>query len=190
MIRARQLGALLLLAHVAFAQTATNIPEAPVVTNISVSGQDAEVRIDVSATAVVDSAKVTAVYADRIALDLPGVVYNKSARRILVNKNGVRAVRIWQQEENPPLTRMLIELDRTVPYLLSSEGNSVVLRIGSRLQEPEQRASKQPSQPAGRQDSTVHTGRTSRAVSAAEAVIGVFRRGGKASPYPDSEDAP
>src|SRR6202171_6063621 len=190
MIRARQLGALLLFAHAAFAQTATNIPVVPVVTNISVSGQDSEVRIDVSATTAVTSAKVTAVYADRIALDLPGVVYNKSARRILVNKNGVRAVRIWQQEENPPLTRMLIELDRSVPYLLSSEGNSVVLRIGSRLQEPEQRASKQPSQPSRRQDDAAHTGRTSPAVSAAEAVIGVFRRGGKGSPYPNSEDAP
>src|ERR1700682_5379233 len=39
MIKAIQLGALLLLAHVAFAQTATNIPAVPVVTNISVSGQ-------------------------------------------------------------------------------------------------------------------------------------------------------
>jgi len=194
MIRARQLGALLLFAHAAFAQTATNIPVVPVVTNISVSGQDSEVRIDVSATTGVTSAKVTAVYADRIALDLPGVVYNKSARRILVNKNGVRAVRIWQQEENPPLTRMLIELDRSVPYLLSSEGNSVVLRIGSRLQEPEQRASKQPAQPASQparhEDDIAHTGRTSPAVSAAEAVIGVFRRGGKSSPSSDSQNGP
>src|ERR1700680_1823703 len=133
MIRAIQLGALLLLAHVAFAQTATNIPAVPVVTNLSVSGQDAEVRIDVSATAVVTSAKVTAVYGDRIVLDLPGVVYNMSARRVLVNKNGVHAVRIWQQSENPPLTRMLIELDRAMPYLLSSEGNGIVLRIGPRV---------------------------------------------------------
>src|SRR6202165_5170865 len=160
MIRARQLGAVLLFAHAAFAQTATNIPVVPVVTNHSVSGQDSEVRIDVSATTGVTSAKGTAVYADRIALDLPGVVYDKSARRILVDKNGVRAVRIWQQEENPPLTRMLIELDRAAPYLFSSEGSSVVIRIGSRLQEPEQRASKQSSQPAGRQDGTAHTGRT------------------------------
>jgi hypothetical protein len=108
MIRARQLGALLLLAHVAFAQTGANIPAAPTVTNVSVSGQDVEVRIDVSATAVVPTANVTRAYGDRIALDLPGVLYNMSPRRILVNKNGVRAVRIWQQSENPPLTRMLI----------------------------------------------------------------------------------
>ena len=189
MTRARQLGALLLLAHVAFAQTSTNIPAAPVVTNLSVSGQNTEVRIEVSATAVVTSAKVTAAYGDRIALDLPGVVYNMLPRRTVVNKNGVKAVRIWQQSENPPLTRMLIELDKGMPYLLSSEGNTVVLRIGPRLREQVQRASKEP-RPAERQNGPVAPGRTSPAVSAAQAVVGVFRRGGKSSPTSQSENVP
>jgi hypothetical protein len=190
MIRAGQLGALLLLAHVAFAQTATNIPAASVVTNVSVSGQDAEVRIEVSATAAVTSAKVTSVYGDRIALDMPGVVLDKSARRIVVKKNGVHAVRIWQQSVNPPLTRMLIELDRANPYLLTSEGNSVVLRIGPHLKEQEQRASKQPAQPSARPDGPAPTGRSSPAVSAAEAVIGIFRRSGKSSLPPEHEEVP
>jgi hypothetical protein len=190
MIRAGQLGALLLLAHAAFAQMATNIPAAPVVTNVSVSGQDAEVRIEVSATATVTSAKVSSVYGDWIALDMPGVALDKSARRIVVKKNGVHAVRIWQQSVNPPLTRMLIELDRVTPYLLSSEGNRVVLRIGPRLQEQEQRASKESSQLPGHQDVAAHTGRTSPAVSAAQAVIGVFRRGEKSSPSSESEAVP
>jgi hypothetical protein len=190
MIRARQLGALLLLAHVAFAQTATNIPAAPTVTNMSVSGQDTEVRIDVSATAVVTSAKVTAAYGDRISLDLPGVVYNMTPRRILVNKNCVHAVRIWQQSETPPLTRMLIELDRATPYLLSSEGNSVVLRIGAHLQDKEQRASTEPARPTRRQDVPAPTGRTSTAVSAAQAVIGVFKRPEKPTLTSQTENVP
>lgn len=190
MIRARQLGALLLLAHVAFAQTDSNIPAAPTVINMSVSGQDAEVRIDVSATAVITSAKVIAAYGDRIALDLPGVVYNLGPRRILVNKNGVHAVRIWKQSENPPLTRMLIELDRTTPYLLSSEGNSVVLRIGAHLREQEQRASNESAQPTSRQNGPVATGRTSAAVTAAQAVLGVFRRPEKPTFTSQAENVP
>src|SRR6266576_331936 len=190
MIRARQLGALLLLAHVAFAQTDPNIPAAPTVINMSVSGQDTEVRIDVSATAVITSAKVIAAYGDRIALDLPGVVYNLGPRRILVNKNGVHAVRIWKQSENPPLTRMLIELDRTTPYLLSSEGNSVVLRIGAHLREQEQRASNESAQPTSRQNGPVATGRTSAAVTAAQAVLGVFRRPEKPTFTSQAENVP
>jgi hypothetical protein len=191
MIRARQLGALLLLAHVAYAQTPTNTPAAPAVTNMSVSGQNAEVRIDVSATAAVTSAKVTAAFGDRIAIDVPGVVYTLGPRRIQVNKNGVHAVRIWQQSENPPLTRMLIELDRATPYVLSSEGNSVVVRIGPRVREREQQASKEPSKPAGRQNVPAPTGRTtSPAVSAAQAVIGVFRRPEKPTFTSQSENAP
>jgi hypothetical protein len=190
MIRARQLGALLLLAHVAFAQTATNIPAAPVFTNLSVSAQDAEVRIDVSATAAVTSAKVTSAYGDRIALDLTGVAYNTTPRRLLVNKYGVHAVRIWQQSENPPLTRMLIELDHDIPYVLSSEGNNVILRIGTHLQEKEQRAAKEPAQPTKRQDAPAPTGRTSAAVSAAQAVVGVFRRPEKPTYTSQSENPP
>src|SRR6267378_987614 len=177
MIRARQLGALLLLAHVAFAQTDTNIPAAPTVINMS-------------ATAVITSAKVIAAYGDRIALDLPGVVYNLGPRRILVNKNGVHAVRIWKQSENPPLTRMLIELDRTTPYLLSSEGYSVVLRIGAHLREQEQRASNESAQPTSRQNGPVATGRTSAAVTAAQAVLGVFRRPEKPTFTSQAENVP
>src|ERR1700730_8281027 len=190
MIRARQLGALLLLAHVAYAQTPTNTPAAPAITNMSVSGQNAEVRIDVSATAAVTSAKVTAASGDRIAIDVPGVVYTLGPRRIQVNKNGVHAVRIWQQSENPPLTRMLIELDRATPYVLSSEGNGIVLRVGPRVREREQRASKEPSKPAGRQAGPAATGRTSPAVSAAQAVIGVFRRPEKPTFSSQAENAP
>jgi hypothetical protein len=164
---------------------------APAVTNMSVSGQNAEVRIDVSATAAVTSAKVTAAYGDRIAIDVPGVVYNLGPRRIQVNKNGVHAVRIWQQSENPPLTRMLIELDRATPYVMSSEGNGIVLRIGPRVREQEQRASKEPSKPAGRREVPTATGRTtSPAVSAAQAVIGVFRRPEKPTFTSQAENAP
>jgi hypothetical protein len=191
MIRARQLGALLLLAHVASAQTPTNTLAPPAVTNMSVSGQNTEVRIDVSATAAVTSAKVTAAYGDRIAIDVPGVVYNLGPRRIQVNKNGVHAVRIWQQSVNPPLTRMLIELDRATPYVLSSEGNGIVLRIGPRVREREQRASNEPSKPVGRRDVPAATGRTtSPAVSAAQAVMGVFRRSEKPTFSSQSQNAP
>ena len=47
MTRAIQLGALLLLAHIAFAQTAANIGVTPVVTDLRISGQDSEVRIEI-----------------------------------------------------------------------------------------------------------------------------------------------
>src|SRR3979490_316572 len=190
MIRARQLGALLLLAHVAFAQTDTNTPVRPDVITVGGSGPVAEVRIDVSTTAVVTSAKVTSAFGDRIALDLPGVVYNLPPRRILVDKNGVHAVRIWRESENPPLTRMLIELDRTTPYLLSSEGNSVVLRIGARLREQEQRASNEPAQPTSRQNGPAATGRTPVAIQAAQAVLGVFRRPEKPTFTSQTENVP
>ena len=86
MIRARQLGALLLLAHVAFAQTATNIPAAPTVTNMSISGQDTEVRIDVSATAAVSSTVAAASARERATLSRTPVASapRRNPRRLVV----------------------------------------------------------------------------------------------------------
>jgi len=189
MTRAIQLGALLLLAHIAFAQTAANIGVKPVVTDLKISGQDSEVRIEIGATSVVSAASVSAAYGDRIAVDFPGVSYNREPRRTVVNKNGVKAVRIWQQSDTPPLTRMLVELYRPTPYLLSTEGNSVVLRIGARLPEQVQKAANEAAPSGKRQDGPAATGRTSSAVSAAQAVIDVFRRSEKSSPT-QSADAP
>lgn len=133
MIRARQLVVFLLLVPSAAAQES---PVArPEVRGISITAQEGtEIRIELGTTALIPEAQVAATYHDSLILDLPGAVYHGVPRRIQVNKAGVRAVRLWMQSEDPPLTRVVVEIDRTQQYLLSSDGKAIVLRVGPLLQ--------------------------------------------------------
>ena len=133
MRRSRRLvTAFFLLAPIAAAQ---NSPSRPAeVFGLKLSDQEGEVRIELSTSATVPSAEVIATYRDTIILDLQGAVYHALPRRLQVNHAGIRAVRLWMQSENPPLTRVVVEIDRTEQYLVSSNGNSVVLRVGPVLE--------------------------------------------------------
>src|SRR4029077_15015968 len=112
-----------------------NPPQGPAeVTDVKIStGDKTEVRIEVRATAVIPSPEFSATSRESLVLDLPGAVYRGLPRRIQVNHAGVRAVRLWMQIENPPLTRVVVEIDRAEQYLLSPDAHAVVLRVGPLL---------------------------------------------------------
>jgi AMIN domain len=173
MRRARQLAALLLLVPVAAAQNPTIVPTE--VTGVVVSVQQgAEIRIELSIRGSGPEAKVIAAYPDSVVLDLPGAVYRGLPRRIPVNAGGVRAVRLWMQTEDPPLTRVLVEIDRTEQYLETFDGKGIVLRVGPVLEEASAKTT-----PSGVSSSGAASpaGRGSVSANAASALGGIFRRG-------------
>lgn len=174
MARVRQLVVFFLLVPIAEAQITTSGPAE--VTGIEVSEQETEVRIELSTTAPVPASEVIATYPHSLTLDLPGAVYRALPRRIRVNRAGVRAVRLWMQSENPPLTRVVVEIDRTEQYLLSSDGNAVVLRVGPILQPTSQSTPPNTAEVFGSRRAAP-AGRRSASASAAGALAGIFRRG-------------
>src|SRR6266852_8017834 len=125
---AAQLAICLFLAPTVAAQ---NPPQGPAeVTDVKISaGDETEVRIEVRATSVIPSPEFSATSRESLVLDLTGAVYRGLPRRIQVNHAGVRAVRLWMQSENPPLTRVVVEIDRAEQYLLSHDATAVVLRV-------------------------------------------------------------
>jgi len=173
MKRARQLAIFLLLVSTAAAQ---NLPNGPAeVTGVKVSAeQETEVRIEVGATAVIPSPEFSATSRESLVLDLPGAVYRGLPRRIQVNHAGVRAVRLWMQSENPPLTRVVVEIDRAEQYLLSPDANAVVLRVGPLLK------GASPDTPntadAFGSRSTAPAARSAASASVARALSGIFHR--------------
>jgi hypothetical protein len=180
MIRARQLVAILLLAPIAAAQKPPVVPAEVTAVNVS-DQQGTEIHIELSTSALVPEAKVIATYSDSLILDLPGAVYRGLPHRTVVNVAGVRAVRLWMQSEDPPLTRLVVEFDRTEQYLLSSDGKAVVLRIGPVLQGASPATTPNTSEVTGSRKASP-AGRGTASANAASAIAGIFRRGpGKAS---------
>jgi hypothetical protein len=138
--------------------------------------QGAEIRIELSISGFAPDAKVIAAYPDRVVLDLPGAVYRGVPRRIPVNAVGVRAVRLWMQSEDPPLTRVIVEIDRTEQYLETFDGKGIVLRVGPVLEEASAKTTPAPSGASG-SGAASPAGRGSASANAASALEGLFRRG-------------
>src|SRR6267143_1469803 len=176
MMRARQLAVFLLLVTSADAQNSSVARPEIQGLNVSVQ-QGTEIRIELGTTALIPDAKVAASYHDSLILDLPGAVYHGSPRRIPVNHAGVRAVRLWMQSEDPPLTRVVVEIDRTQQYLLSSDGKTIVLRVGPVLEGASSAVTPNTSEVVGRVSSGPSpAGRATGLGNAANALAGIFKR--------------
>jgi type IV pilus assembly protein PilQ len=65
----------------------------------------------------------------RLVLDLPGTVA-VSARNIIVDDLGVKRVRVGMDGQNPPTTRVVVDLDQACRYELSSPtGDKLILKL-------------------------------------------------------------
>lgn len=66
---------------------------------------------------------------DRLVLDLPTASTNSRQLRIVVNRNGVKRIRMGLNGAAPPVTRAVVDLDRAHPYTLATAGNTVTLTV-------------------------------------------------------------
>lgn len=186
MTRARQLAAVLLLVPLAAAQEPKAAPAE--VTGVIVSArQDTEVSVELSVTSPVSGAEVVATYHDSLILDVPGAVYHGVSRRISVNAAGVRAVRLWMQSEDPPLTRVVVEIGQNEQYLVSSDQTGIVLRVGPVIERAANTSAPNTTDVYGSRVA-IPAGRGSASANAANKLGGIFRRGpGKPTVYGNSK---
>jgi len=158
-------------AMLSFAQESTVTPPVQL-RSISTEATQGEVRINIDASAAVESSGSVVIYDDSLIWDLPGVAYERSEKHLVVNRSGVRDIFVSLQRRTPPLTRITVRLSRIHPYALSTDGNRITLRIAVAAQPSSVAARAQPSQG---QDGPVPAGR----VGAAGAIGGIFRRAPK-----------
>ncbi len=128
MTRSLHLGVLLpILACCAVAQTSgTGAVE---VRNLGVSRDGNLTRIEVTLSDSVTPSIETATQPDRLVLVLPNTVSSGLQRRIAVNDNGIHRVRMGLNSAQPPVTKIVVDLDEARPYALTPKGNKVVLTV-------------------------------------------------------------
>ncbi len=120
----KYLGILMLLSSSAAAQNAARVE------SIKAVADGAEVRVEITLSAPATPAVDTAVHPDRILLDFAGMAGKSDFRDIAVNADGVRRVRTAQHSANPPVTRVVIELDQVHAYNVKPNGNVVTVVVG------------------------------------------------------------
>jgi len=90
-----------------------------------------DLRIEITLSAPVKPSVETASHPDRILLDFPGTVCTDNTKKVPVRTNGVRLVRTAQHSTDPLITRVVLDLDEVNPYVVSSEGNRIVLTVAA-----------------------------------------------------------
>ena len=115
----------LLLLSGAVAQNPTPLT----VKKVATSRQGADLRIEITVSAPVKPTVDTAVGPDRILLDFPNTICNNSTKSVTVHANGVRQVRTAQHSTNPYVTRVVLDLDEVRPYVVTAEGDTIILTV-------------------------------------------------------------
>lgn len=164
----KQFGTLFLLVSVAVGQSTT--AGTATVQDVKVVRDGSSVRIEVELSAPVNASVVTASHPDRLVLELPNTLSGARQRHIPVNYNGVRAVRMGLNSADPPITRLVLDLDRMAPYALKSNGAVITLTVS-----------------AVNAHSSVR--RNTPAAAESGGLIGVFRREPKAPPPVATSDS-
>lgn len=113
------------------------------------NGNEVEVEIQTSGTAV--SPNTQAITGpDRIVVDFPGMLPSSTLRAIQANRGALRSIRSGLFFNNPPITRIVLDLSEPQSYHISTINNAIVVKLG-----PAQAADKQVA--AVRQDGEHHT---------------------------------
>src|SRR6202030_3253678 len=153
--------AILALEMVAFAQEPTVRPTVRL-ESVTTEAAESEVRINIDASAAVESPGSVVIYDDSLVWDLPGVASGENGQHLIVDRGGVRDIFVSLQQRTPPLTRITVRLSSLHPYSLSTAGRRISLRIGA---DPKARA----NQPQGGALPTARQGPVG-------AIGGIFRR--------------
>jgi type IV pilus assembly protein PilQ len=93
-----------------------------------VRGEDG-ISVEIAATGQLDPKLTRMDRPDRLVLDLPNTVAVTSQRRIAVDSDGVKAVRVGMDGQLPPTTRIVVDLDKAQAYDLQPEAGKLVLKL-------------------------------------------------------------
>ncbi len=94
------------------------------------TGDAMEVEIQTSGAPVAPDTQTLA-GPDRIVVDFPGAIPAADLRALKVNRGALKGVRTGLFFDNPPITRVVLDLREPQSYHISSTQNAVIIRFGS-----------------------------------------------------------
>jgi AMIN domain len=68
---------------------------------------------------------------DRLVIDFPNALPENGLHNISVNRGEVKGIRVGVFSKSPPVTRVVVDLNRAQPYQLFPSGKTVIVKLGS-----------------------------------------------------------
>ncbi len=100
-----------------------------VIRRVAVVRRGAQVQVKIELSRPVTPQMSTASAPQRVLLDFPNTSSSPHQHRIGVDKNGVKEVRYGLNQSSPPLTRLVVDLERAGKCELATAGNDITLTI-------------------------------------------------------------
>ncbi len=88
-----------------------------------------DISIEITASTAVTPKVTTLKEPDRLVLDFPNTVPGTETRRIAVDREGVKSVRMGVNSDVPPTTRVVIDLEAARDYQLVPENNRFIVKF-------------------------------------------------------------
>ncbi|MGA2966149.1 MAG: AMIN domain-containing protein [Terriglobales bacterium] len=97
---------------------------------VRASGPAMEVEIQTSGATVAPDTQVIA-GPDRIVVDFPGAIPSAELRALKVNRGALKGIRTGLFFDNPPITRVVLDLAEQQSYKISTTQNAIVVTLSS-----------------------------------------------------------
>lgn len=105
-------------------------PEAARLTRVSVHQGKKGVSVEITCSRPVTPTPTMISDPSRLVLDFADTVSGESRNRISVNRDGLKSVRIGVQPADPPVTRVVLDLEQERAYQLIADGNRLTVKLG------------------------------------------------------------
>ena len=119
-----------------------------VIKRVAVEHHGAQTQVKIVLSRAVTPHMSTAGAPERVLLDFPDTSSSPHQHRITVDKDGVEAVRYGLNESSPPVTRLVVDLQRAGKYELTTAGTEITLTITPEAAAPTVASSTALSKPA------------------------------------------
>lgn len=104
---------------------------AATVRHITVSGDDPDLAVEITATRAIIPRTQTVSGPDRLIVDLPEARPDRGLQKIPINRGKVKDVRVGLLSANPPVTRVVLDLMAPTEFRVTRLANTIVVKLGN-----------------------------------------------------------
>ncbi len=109
------------------------------VRNVLVRGKGDAMEVEIQTSGAPASPDTQALTGpDRIVIDFPGMLPSAELRALKVNHGALKSIRAGLFFNNPPITRIVLDLAEPRSYQVSTGSNAIVVKLGSFKQDATQ----------------------------------------------------
>ena len=100
------------------------------VRSVALLGAPGQPQIEVTTSGPVSPATQAVTGPDRIVIDFPGALPASTLKKLAVHRGGLKSIRTGLFQSQPPITRVVLDVDGPTDYQVVPSGNSIVIKLG------------------------------------------------------------